>query len=346
MKSRVEHLDGFRGIAILSVFFYHAYYRWSDKFNSDFIFNDFSVFKIGYLGVNLFFMISGFVILMSLDKTDGVIEFLKKRWLRLFPCMLIVSVLLIVVHEIMPLVWLRSNLSISDALPGLFFISPDLINRFFDVKIRGLEGSFWSLYVEVGFYILSSILYFNVERKRFAIYIYAVSLILMFIFGITKILFPDSFLYLMSTSLGFKYYIWFSIGVFSYENYINNKRKVLDVKVLSLIIIALPFSKGDVVILVSMVLLILLFIFSFNVVVISKFLGNKYFKFFGFISYPLYLIHENSLISMMLTMEKYNFDDLYILICPLLAIFFMSFICFYMVKFIEPRLRSVLNEYI
>lgn len=67
-----------RGLSVLSVIFYHA--------NSN-------LFKFGYLGVDIFFVISGFVILPALAKNlNGrnqkkfkLREFYKRRFLRLYP---------------------------------------------------------------------------------------------------------------------------------------------------------------------------------------------------------------------------------------------------------------------
>lgn len=57
--SRYEELDALRGIAALMVVLFHfTMYRQETKFG----------FKLGTTGVDLFFLISGFVIIMSLIK--------------------------------------------------------------------------------------------------------------------------------------------------------------------------------------------------------------------------------------------------------------------------------------
>ena len=87
---RIAFLDGLRGIAILLVVFYHAYTRWSDIVPYGARYAHFPVAQLGWLGVELFFMISGFVIYMTLEKCRSFGEFLYRRWLRLFPAMLLV----------------------------------------------------------------------------------------------------------------------------------------------------------------------------------------------------------------------------------------------------------------
>lgn len=71
--SRLHFLDGLRGIAILLVILFHAY---SDTWN-EFLpyhnqYHDFFIFKYGNYGVQLFFLISGFV----LDGDTGAVEYI------------------------------------------------------------------------------------------------------------------------------------------------------------------------------------------------------------------------------------------------------------------------------
>ena len=73
---RINYLDGHRGIAILLVIMFHAYSRWSHLIVYDNDLSQFPVFQYGYLGVQLFFMISGFVILMTLEKCNNILSFI------------------------------------------------------------------------------------------------------------------------------------------------------------------------------------------------------------------------------------------------------------------------------
>lgn len=81
--TRFIELDALRGIAALSVMLFHytAYYR--KLFNTPFSEN--VDFKYGFYGVSLFFMISGFVIFMTIKKCNTASEFAFKRFTRLYP---------------------------------------------------------------------------------------------------------------------------------------------------------------------------------------------------------------------------------------------------------------------
>ena len=76
-------LMGLRGIAVILVLFYHL---------------DLTHFSKGYYGVDIFFVLSGFFISKSiiegLEKNNFSVNlFYKKRFLRIFPLLIIVIIL-------------------------------------------------------------------------------------------------------------------------------------------------------------------------------------------------------------------------------------------------------------
>ena len=74
--NRILELDALRGIAVLAVVFFHMTMgREEAKYG----------FKLGVTGVDLFFIISGFVILLTLEKTKNWRSFLISRFSRLYP---------------------------------------------------------------------------------------------------------------------------------------------------------------------------------------------------------------------------------------------------------------------
>jgi peptidoglycan/LPS O-acetylase OafA/YrhL len=88
-KKHFEILDGLRGIAALAVVIFH-FMVW--------VFNDFSKNFIshGFLAVDFFFCLSGFVIGYAYDDRIGkmgVGEFFKSRLIRLHPLVILGSVL-------------------------------------------------------------------------------------------------------------------------------------------------------------------------------------------------------------------------------------------------------------
>lgn len=78
--TRLTNFDGLRGIAIILVVFYHYTSYLRDQPNSLY-----RIFNYGYHGVELFFIISGFVIYFTLDKYRDSTRFVIARFCRLYP---------------------------------------------------------------------------------------------------------------------------------------------------------------------------------------------------------------------------------------------------------------------
>ena len=135
MNGRVAYIDGLRGIAILGVIFFHAYSRWGgvESYNQNQFFID--LFSHGWLGVQLFFAISGYVIYMSILRYENILMFLIARYLRLFPAMLIAALLIYSTSFFIPERPLGYS-SIIDFLPSLTFIDPGLLSKITGLEIR------------------------------------------------------------------------------------------------------------------------------------------------------------------------------------------------------------------
>lgn len=215
--SRIEYLDGHRGLAILLVVFFHAYARWPELVPYGNLYGDFLLFKYGWLGVQLFFLISGFVILMTLEKCSTAKEFLYRRWLRLFPAMLICSALVFFTSEYFferpagKLIW-------ENLLPGLTFIEPGWWGKILGHPVGGIDGAFWSLYVEFKFYVFAAIVYYW-RGRAYLIF----SLILVFLcavllkllegcLGVGSLVSVGS----IFGALSFRYFGWFASGAAFY----------------------------------------------------------------------------------------------------------------------------------
>lgn len=83
IKHRFETLDSLRGLAALAVVLYHYTHQYYKLFPTDYIF--IFDFSLGYFGVQAFFIISGFVIFMTLERTKKPMDFIVSRFARLYP---------------------------------------------------------------------------------------------------------------------------------------------------------------------------------------------------------------------------------------------------------------------
>ena len=142
-------IDGLRGVAILTVIFYHSsvgsrWNNWTD----------------GTIGVLIFFVISGFLITTLLLKEkvrEGKVSLKKfyiRRVLRIFPVAYLYIFTLIILHH-----WFNFKLSVVNIVTSLLYL------KNFPTDSSWLTGHFWTLSVEEQFYLFMPILLVtNVNR--------------------------------------------------------------------------------------------------------------------------------------------------------------------------------------
>ncbi|WP_052116618.1 acyltransferase family protein [Morganella morganii] len=344
-QKRINHIDGLRGIAILLVLGFHAYAAWGGhqgylKFAYET--KDIFIFKYGYIGVQLFFMISGYVIFMSLDRSSSIMTFLKKRWLRLFPAMAIAT---IVLYGSSSFFYERpmGSPSLIDIIPGILFIHPRIISDIFGIKTLGLEGVFWSLYIEVVFYILSAFFYYTFGRKwllKSIFTIYLSSKILFIFIGNTTL---PQYLINYIDILGFSQYGYFIIGCYLYELSNDRAGKVdFIMAVLSFFLITYS-NRYDTGLVIFSTIMISIFAFSFYIELIRKILSLPALIFIGSVSYPLYLIHENIMVSGSIKLSKAGVHPEWV--TPLISLALITLLSYIIVK-LEIPIRKSLSLFI
>jgi peptidoglycan/LPS O-acetylase OafA/YrhL len=179
---RNDTIDAFRGIAILGVLFYHYTLRWAPPWYGTNLYGYGHRYPdalvLGAVGVYLFFVISGLVITMTVLRCRSGLEFVVRRFARLYPAFLVGICLTLAVSGISAIPAFK--LSSGDVVANLTMNAPFFHRRFVD-------GAYWSLAVEIKFYALVAVAYVLL-RERFWIAIAAVAALgfVVFEFGITK----------------------------------------------------------------------------------------------------------------------------------------------------------------
>ncbi|MCY4333989.1 MAG: acyltransferase [Litoreibacter sp.] len=160
---RLVALDGLRGVAILLVLAYHFLARFPDFYPYGEAFAAFA--SSGFLGVQLFFVISGFVIALTLQNCPNIPTFLVRRLARLWPPIFVCSILTFTVMHVIdtPFTEYR-RVGVQGFLPSLTFIGPEVWLRFVD-GAKWIDGAYWTLFVEVRFYFWAAIVYFIFSRQ-------------------------------------------------------------------------------------------------------------------------------------------------------------------------------------
>ncbi len=159
LAAHMPGIDVLRGAAVLAVVVFHGmayqapHVQWGSRFG-DWLYG---LTAWGWLGVNLFFVISGFLITGILDDTlerrNFYRRFYLRRALRILPAYLVVLVLAWVTGFVTPNYMVVCVLFLAN-MPGLFLRHGYLF-----------YGPFWSLAVEEQFYLLWPMLYRRLRRR-------------------------------------------------------------------------------------------------------------------------------------------------------------------------------------
>lgn len=150
MPAHISELDGLRGLAILWVILYHCH----DKLEGTPLL---AIAKWGWAGVDLFFVLSGFLItgilLDSRAKSASAGQFFRdfyaRRILRIWPVYLL---LLFLVYVGVPLVFGGSWRAQAKAAPWLHYAF--FVQNLFMMPLPGTLGPTWSLAIEEQYYLL------------------------------------------------------------------------------------------------------------------------------------------------------------------------------------------------
>ena len=145
-RVRFYDMDLYRFVAAVIVVMFHYTFRGfaaDDLSTIEFPYLA-QVFKYGYLGVDLFFMISGFVILLTACNKN-IIDFTISRMVRLYPAFW-VSVTFTALAA-----WFFGSEKFA-VEPMQYIANLSMVSGYFGIKY--VDGVYWTLLVEIRFYLL------------------------------------------------------------------------------------------------------------------------------------------------------------------------------------------------
>lgn len=282
VKGRLLELDCLRGLAALFVVLFHFAVGQPEA----------RVFAWGCMGVELFFMISGFVIFMTIEKTASYKQFLLSRFARLYPaywtCVTLTTLAIIS--------WsLLANVPLT--FPGLkdYLVNLTMFQYYF--KVKDIDGVYWTLIIELLFYLFILIIYLLKKTHQTE---FISCLVVLFCLGFGVILratLPNVYITAVKYLPILTYFPLFTAGIVFY------KIKFYKISAFRVMLVALCFvtqillfqytGKIEFVSQLQYALIIsaffgLLFLYCFDHL---KFIINSITLFLGKISYSLYLIH-------------------------------------------------------
>lgn len=344
-KKRIDSLDALRGIAALAVVLRHYTTIFSIDYGvpENFKFE----FKYGYLGVELFFLISGFVIFMTIEQVNSSKEFIIKRFVRLFPTYwfsILITTIAILFFGLP-----KMQFSSKDFFVNLTMIQ-DVVNPIFHTK--HIDGVYWSLAVELLFYGFILLLF----KLKWLNHIKLIGFLWVMI---SIVCIPnDISIFMLGVIFNLKWSPLFFAGILFYKlwKYDIEKMKLSTHVLIVFSLLAYFFltltkfeeeSKSNII----ECIVATLFFIIFYLVAYQKlnFLGkNKVLLFLGKISYPLYLIHQNIgyiiLFYLIHTLKLYH--QIIILIPILISILLATIIVFKFEAVYLNRLKKyLLNKF-
>ena len=163
-KDRFIGIDCLRGLAALAVLLFHYTIDYPAKFGWVGGGAMHFAVPVGSMGVRTFFTISGFVILMSLDRARSPAAFAISRVARLYPAFLAAMVLTFALVTLTG--YNPRNIAAID-LPYNITFSATFFGRDY------IDAPYWTLTREFYFYMLLGIVYFSIPRTRMAEFVIA-----------------------------------------------------------------------------------------------------------------------------------------------------------------------------
>jgi peptidoglycan/LPS O-acetylase OafA/YrhL len=273
-KGKILELDSLRGIAAVLVMLFH----YSIGFNPQ---DTKYIFHYGYLGVLLFFIISGFVISMSLEGKT-LRQFIKSRFLRLYPLYWIAIGFSLILMFSATFLHLQGPLAIDSITFTQLNGNLTMFQHW--LGLPDFNGVFWTLTVELNFYVFMGVLLYTRMLKR----IIPLSYLWIIFMLAYKFFALDAQLLFIFQLLRFGNL--FIIGIVLYHYYKKRKLNLIEWGLLVLSIATQFYVGGKVEGVAALVFTIIFFLVFKGYL---KFLQNKVLLWLGAISYPLYLVHEN-----------------------------------------------------
>ena len=292
-------IDGLRAISVFAVIFYHA----------NFFVLDHELFQGGFIGVDIFFVISGFLITSLILKeiynnNFSITDFYTRRIRRIIPVLFFVILFSIPIAYIFLLPsslvdFFQSVLSTLIFSSNFYFHHTGLIYGGPDSSLKPLLHT-WSLSVEEQFYVIFPLILILLS-KFLKNYIFHFFIIFFFIgFISTQIIstkFPLYNFYFINVRiwelLAGSIVAYLNINSIIYKNKITNYLPLLGLILILFSILYLrdEMSLPSIYSLPAVVGTCLIILFNNSENFITKVLSLKVFVFFGLISYSLYLWH-------------------------------------------------------
>ena len=337
-------IDGLRAISIISVLIYHG----------NFEFFGYKVLKGGFLGVDIFFVISGYLISSIIFQEYHLYNkfnfknFYNRRIRRIIPVLLFITLLTIPFsyYYLLPnnLIEFSNSIFFSTFFISNIYFIYDSLQYGGDQSILKPFLHTWSLSVEEQFYLIFPLMMIFILRffNKFLLIILFAILILSLSFAEWGSVNNQLNNFYLLTSRIWEIFFGVIISLLHHKNFmiIKNKYFINFLTIVSLLIIFISLTifgnelqHPSLFTLLPVLATSLLIYFNTEHTVVGKFLSLNFLVYIGLISYSLYLWHF-PILSFMFLM---GLDDNFFSFLGLFISFPFSILTY---KFIETRFRD------
>lgn len=321
---RLATLDTFRGIAALAVVLFHLTLHQSE-----------APFQLGWgaTGVDLFFIISGFVIFLTLNKTNSTLDFVVARFSRLYPVYW-TAVTLTAIFMSIGIFLGYSQISWVEYLANM-----TMFQHYFN--IRDLDGSYWTLIVEMLFYGLMLLIFWLKQIERLEWYGLGLVIIQVLIHSWVRITAPSASAFIQELFPLINHFQLFWAGILFYKIYTQgyDKWRVTGIGIAYGVTLFLYDKSGRSSLfldqigyfITSTVYFTLFFLFVSRRL---EWVNNRITAFLGEISYSLYVIHHYFMVGVITILrDKFGWSFISAGSMALTSAFILaSFITFFIEK--------------
>ena len=301
-------------------FFFHYTYHYSPEYLfSDLAGNNFA--KYGWVGVDIFFIVSGYCIAMTIVRTNTFLDFIVKRFARLYPAYFVFGLTTLIFYYFFELPGREvglfegfMNLIFANFIPGLNF--------------KYIDGIYWALIVEIKFYIFFGIIYFISRSLSTSIMIWLTFSVILTLIKVVD--HSNNFIFLTSICPHLNLFL---LGLSIYK--FKDLKILFKIIIILYVVISIYFTDRFT---ENVVLFYLIFSLT-SIILFKKFKINfKPLTLIGLISYSWYLSHNAIGIIIIRELNKLNYNT-FSIITAFIFTLTLSFLVYY---FIETNLKKII----
>jgi peptidoglycan/LPS O-acetylase OafA/YrhL len=326
-RERLSELDVLRGLAALAVVLFHYTFRYQQLYPLG-SHPTISLAR-GYLGVQVFFCISGFVIFMTLERTRRPLDFVVSRVSRLWPAYIAAIALTYTVVHLFGLPGRATTLW--QALVDLTMVQELL-------HVPHVDAVYWSLQVELIFYVWMFTAYLTGMLQHARILMLAAlvppvaDVILMKTVG-------HGLPALVNTLVLRDYSPFFVIGLAAYSMY-RHGVSARDLAIMGVAVVVAAFTGPE---LSAPIAIFCALLFWAVATGRMKFIAFGPFIFLGTVSYTLYLTHQNIGYIIIRTLTSHGVSGDLAMVCALALALLVAAALTRLVE--KPSLRAIRSLY-